>query len=131
VAGYKSRLDEINAAVLRYRLPRHEQNVNHRREISGRYHFHGLKKLSMKRMGRGVPYVYPILVEHREAVRFRLAEVGVQTGVHYDPPVSSLPYCETACPNAKWVSQRILSLPCHQSMSPDDVDRIADAVRRA
>jgi dTDP-4-amino-4,6-dideoxygalactose transaminase len=129
--GFNSRLDEINAAVLRHRLRAHEQNINARRAISGRYHFHGFKKLSMTRMGRGVPYVYPILVEKREAVRFRLAEIGVQTGVHYDPPVSGLPYSVIDCPNAKWVSERILSLPCHQKMMPEDVDRIADAIRGA
>lgn len=127
--GFNSRLDEINAAVLRSRLQAHEQNINARRAISGRYHFHGFKKLSMTRMGRGVPYVYPILVDKREAVRFRLAEIGVQTGVHYDPPVSGLPYALLDCPNAKWVSERILSLPCHQKMTSEDVDRIADAIR--
>jgi dTDP-4-amino-4,6-dideoxygalactose transaminase len=131
-AGFNSRLDEVNAAVLRSRLQRHEENINARRAISGRYHFHGFKKLSMRRMGRGVPYVYPILVtENREAVRFRLAEAGVQTGIHYDPPISGLPYTVMDCPNARWISERIISLPCHQGMNPEDVDSIADAIRSA
>lgn len=127
--GYNSRMDEINAAVLRHRLMAHEENIDKRRELSGRYHHHGIKKLSFNRKGRGVPYVYPVLVDEREATRFRLADIGVETRVHYDPPVSGLPYVNADCPNAKWVSRRILSLPCHQGMTLEDVDRISDAVR--
>lgn len=127
--GYNSRLDEINAAILSHRLESHNENVEKRRVISGRYHQNGAKKLSLKRAGHGAPYVYPILVDNREAVRFKLAEIGVETRVHYDPPVSGLPYVHTECPNAKWVSERVLSLPCHQGMTTEDVDRICDALR--
>lgn len=127
--GYNSRLSEINAAVLRKRLARHNENVEIRRAMSGRYHQNGVKKLSFKRKGRGVPYVYPILVDEREAIRFRLAEIGVETRVHYDPAVSDLPYVKADCPNAKWVSRRVLSLPCHHGMKTEDIDRICDALR--
>lgn len=127
--GYNSRMGEANAAILRARLWAHSNNLEHRRAISGRYHVNGIKKLSIKRTGRGIPYVYPIMVDEREAIRFRLAEIGVETGIHYDPPVSMLPYVNADCPNAKWVSRRILSLPCHQGMTDADVDRISDALR--
>jgi len=75
--GYNSRLDETNAIVLRNRLSRYGRSFDCRRELSLRYHAGGLAKLSFKRNGRGVPYVYPILVDNREAVRFRLADIGV------------------------------------------------------
>lgn len=127
--GYNSRMDEVNAAVLRHRLLNYAENVECRRALSGRYHQNGLKKLSLKRQGKGVPYVYPILVDNREAVRFRLAEAGIESRVHYDPPVSGLPYVAVACPGADFLARRILSLPCHHGMTVGDVDRICDAVR--
>ncbi len=128
-AGYNSRMDEVNAAVLRHRLARYDQDIEKRRALSGRYHTNGLKKLSFKRRGKGVPYVYPILVDGRESVRFRLADAGIESRVHYDPDVASLPYVAVDCPNSKWASRRVLSLPCHPKMSLEDVDRICDAVR--
>lgn len=128
--GYNSRIDEPNAALLRYRLARYDSaNVAIRREMSGRYHIGGVKKLSLKRAGRGVPYVYPIVVEQRESVRFALAEVGVQTGTHYCPHIGNLPYIRATCPTADWAEKRIVSLPCHHGMSLEDVDRVADALR--
>lgn len=128
-AGYNSRMEESNAAVLRNRLTRHRGVHDRRRELSGRYHQGGLKKLSIRRSGRGIPYVYPIMVDSREAVRFRLADIGVETRVHYDPALSDLPYVRADCPQARWMAKRVLSLPCHQGMSLEDVDRICDAVR--
>lgn len=131
IAGYNSRLDEINCAVLIERLRSHNDNMNKRRAISGAYHAHGMKKLSFKRTGKGIPYVYPILVdkEHREDIKFKLAEIGVETRVHYNPPLSGLPYVNVECPNAKWAARRVLSLPCHQGMTEEDVNRISDVVR--
>ncbi|HEY6021406.1 MAG TPA: DegT/DnrJ/EryC1/StrS family aminotransferase [Candidatus Paceibacterota bacterium] len=129
--GINSRIDEPNAALLNYRLLGFdEENAAVRRRISHRYTAHGLNKLAPTRTGHGVPYVYPILVqENREAVRFRLAEAGVQTGTHYDPPVSKLPYAESFCPNAEWAAQHIVTLPCHHGMTEEDADRISDALR--
>ena len=99
--------------------------------ISDRYDLNGLKKLSIERKWDGVPYVYPVLVDNREAIRFRLAEIGVETRVHYDPAVCDLPYVNADCSNAKWASRRVLSLPCHPAVGPEQVDMICDAIRQA
>jgi dTDP-4-amino-4,6-dideoxygalactose transaminase len=130
-AGYNSRMDETNAAILRYRLGRYDQDVATRRAISGRYHANGLKKRALKRMGKGVPYVYPIMVDpgEREATRFALATAGIESRTHYDPAVSDLPYVAVDCPGARYLARRVLSLPCHHRMTLEDVDRICDAVR--
>jgi dTDP-4-amino-4,6-dideoxygalactose transaminase len=129
LCGRNMRMNEITASVLRHRLAKYPDNVHKRREMSGRYHSNGMKKLSIARQGFGVPCVYPVLVEDREAVRFRLAEIGVQTKPHYDPPVSELPYVSADCTITRFAAKRQLSLPCHQAMTFEDVDRIADAVR--
>jgi len=127
--GFNSRLDEINAAVIRCKLSRYGEIIERRRAVSGRYHINGIKKMSFTRKGNGVPYVYPVLVDNREAVRYRLAEIGVETRIHYDPAICDLPYVNAECPNAKWVSRRVLSLPCHENVSDAQVDMISDALR--
>lgn len=126
--GFNSRMDEANAAILRHRLNNYAANVIIREQMSGRYHLNGLKKLSIDRKGGGVPYVYPILSSDRDEIRARLADV-CQTGVHYDPAVSGLPYVKAQCPAADWGAKATLSLPCHHKMTVEDVDRICDAVR--
>lgn len=128
--GYNSRIDEPNAALLRYRLSTYEEdNVAKRLKTYFEYCAHGLKAISVKTTAHGVPYVFPILVGNREAVRFKLAEIGVQTGTHYDPPLSKLPYCQSFCPNAEWAAGRIVTLPCHHRMPEGAVAAIADAIR--
>lgn len=129
-AGYNSRLDEINAAILRHRLSTYvEANFKKRRELSGRYHVNGLKKMSFKRTGKGVPYVYPIISDERDVIQQRLAQQGIESRIHYEPAVNDLPYVSESCPNASWLSKRILSLPCHHRLTVEDIDKICDAVR--
>lgn len=130
MAGFNSRIDEPNAALLRYRLGRYDDyNVAIRREMSGRYHVNGVKKLSLRRAGRGVPYVYPILIGEREKAMFALAELGIQTGTHYCPHVGNLPYIKATCPMADYAEKHIVTLPCHHGMTHGDVDRISDVLR--
>jgi len=135
--GYNSRMDETNAAVLRDRLSRYGGSLTRRRELDSRYN-ERLKSISLDRNGSGAPYVYPVLVDQREAVQRRLNDIGVETRVHYDPALSDLPYAQSydpymngGCPNSTWLSKRQLSLPCHTLMCQSDVDRICDAVIRS
>lgn len=133
-AGYNSRMDEVNAAVLRHRLANYQSNIDHRRAAAARYAAHGLKKKSMAFRGNGVPYVYPIFCDgalgERESIRFRLADAGIESRVHYDPSVADLPYVGENCPGAKYLANRVLSLPCHHGMTEGDVDKVSDALRR-
>lgn len=129
--GFNSRMDETNAAVLRDRLSSFGDNLERRRAISARYHAGGLKKLAPDRKGRGVPYVYPILVEDRDKLRAKLATLGFQTGTHYDPPLCGLSYTQVKKKTyAGQAAKRLVTLPCHHMMTETDADRICDAVRR-
>jgi dTDP-4-amino-4,6-dideoxygalactose transaminase len=128
--GYNSRLDEVNAAVLTRRLRCHQQNIDARRKISGRYHATGLKKMSVRRRGTGVTDVYQMFVDNREQVMFKFSKIGVASRPHYDPSITGLPYvAHFECPNATWAASKVLSLPCHQGMQEEDVNRIADVIR--
>lgn len=130
-AGYNSRMDEANAAVLRHRLSNYASNVAARRAASGRYHVNGLKKMALDRMGKGVPYVYPIMPDYgtREAIRTRLASHCIESRTHYDPCIGDLPYVAVDCPGARFVAQRVLSLPCHHMLKMEEIDTVCDAVR--
>lgn len=131
IAGFNSRLDEVNAAILRHRLQNYGANIEARHKVSGLYHRHGLKKLSIDRKGMGVPYVYPILVdpEDRQSLIDHMTLNEIQVGTHYDPPVSGLPYIMADCPNAKWAAKRIVTLPCHHMMTDGDAEKVCDAIR--
>lgn len=130
IAGYNSRLDEANAAVLRLRLARLFVAVGHRREIAVRYaeRFGGLRGIDS-----AVPYVYPLRVpaDARDGVRAKLAILGTQTGAHYDPALSGLPYFKGAdCPNAERLAKSIITLPCHHAMVLQDVAWVMRSVEQ-
>ncbi len=139
--GMNSRLDELQAAVLRVRLA-HLPAANRRRvEIAGRYRA-GLAGCDL-RLPPAMPdsecvfHLFVVRVADRSAVIARLQEAGVGHGVHYPEPVhlmegyralggsaGQLPITEEAC-------RSVLSLPLFPGLEDADVDRVIDVVRAA
>lgn len=64
----------------------------------------------------------------RDELREHLTSCGIETRVHYDPPISGLPYVTAACPNAGPAANKQISLPCHRGMSLRDVDAVCEAI---
>ena len=141
--GLNSRLDEIQAAVLRAKLPHLERWNRRRRELAGRYE-EGLEGTELRAIGVGVGVVSGVLsarhlfvvrTPSRDAWMERLASRGVQTLVHYPVPAHLQPAYrelgqgEGSCPVAEEAASSILSLPLYPSMSDDDVDYILESVR--
>lgn len=127
--GYNSRFDEVNAAVLRRRLARYPDTLKHLREIADRYDgLLGSVSIAKKSNSLPAPYVYPIMVSDRDRIAAELADVGIKTGIHYDPPISGLPYVTTECPVANRAMKSQLSLPCHREVEIADVDWIAEVI---
>jgi dTDP-4-amino-4,6-dideoxygalactose transaminase len=139
--GFNSRLDEIQAAVLRAKLPRLDERNARRRAIAGRY------REALADCGIGLPAaslderwnVHLFVVRHpdRDAFRSRLAERGVGTAVHYPTPIYFQPgYAHLgigpgACPVAERAQRQIVSIPAHPDLSDDEVERVVLAVRAA
>jgi len=129
--GYNSRMDEVNAAVIRARLERYSATALHLSNLAKLY-YEGLpkeiEKLPLAPGHEPVPYVFPIFADNRDELRARLARYEIQTLVHYDPPVSRLRMCHDHAsgefPVAAAAASRQLSLPCHRGMTPADVERI-------
>jgi len=138
VYGFNSRLDELQAAVLRVKL-RHLDARNHRRRaIAAHYRqrFHGLAvRVPVEFPGAVHAYhQFVIRTGERERLRAHLAAAGIETGVHYPVPLHRQPawlqrYGESPpLPRAERLAQEILSLPVFPDLTDAEVERVADAV---
>ncbi len=135
--GYSSRLDELQAALLRVKLGRLETWTAARRRIAARYH-EGLAGLPLtlpieREPARHVYHLYTIRHGQRDALAKKLAELGVGTAVHYPIPVPGQPMfglpAERHWPEASRASRDVLSLPCYAELTDDEVHRVTRAVR--
>ncbi|MDQ6893396.1 MAG: DegT/DnrJ/EryC1/StrS family aminotransferase [Acidobacteriota bacterium] len=139
VEGRNSRLDELQAAILRAKLPALENANARRRVIARRYDdaFPGTPVTTLAAREGSVPaaHLYPIRIARRDALRSGLESRGIETAVHYPLPLhlqpayafvggrpGDFPVSESAC-------ETILSLPLRPSLSDADVDAVAGAVR--
>jgi aminotransferase EvaB len=134
--GRNSRLDELQAALLRAKLPRLAQANDARVAIALRYR-EGLAGLPVElprwQDDEYVAHLFVIRCRDRDALRASLTGAGIGTDIHYpiadhEQPVEatavrpSLPATEAAC-------REIVSLPCFPGLRADEVDRVIAAVR--
>lgn len=145
--GRNSRMDEIQAAVLDVKL-KHLDETNERRQ--------NLAQLYLKYLGENkkagmishemipsnlyspkesnVVHIFPILSSRRDELQQYLKENGVGTMIHYPiPPHQQKCYAEwnhLHLPITEKIHQQELSLPCNQSMTEEDVERIAELIRK-
>jgi dTDP-4-amino-4,6-dideoxygalactose transaminase len=138
--GRNARLDELQAAALSVQLAHLPRWVARRREIAERYRLSltGIAGLGLPAEisgGEAAYHLFVITVENRDGVQEKLQRLGVETAVHYPTPVHQHPvYRErpwNPLPNAEWLANRVLSLPCFPELSDDEVGRVIDAVRKA
>ena len=138
--GTVSRLDTLQAAILRYRLSKLENAIRARRANAERYK----SKLNGDAMAFPVGkdhefntfHTFIIQVENRDALQAYLLEHGIETAIHYPIPIhlqpaaKNLGYGEGDFPACETQAQRILSLPIHQYLTNEDLDWVAETVNR-
>jgi len=136
VAGVNSRLDAIQAAVLRVKLPHLDRWTDARRGVAVWYR-ESLDARTLDWQGGDprseVHHLFPILTEDRDGLAAHLASAGVSTGVHYRrtvPATTAFAGSGDHCPVADERARRQLSLPMHPCLSEGDVARVASEVRR-
>ena len=137
LVGTNSRLDALQAVVLNAKLPWLDDWTGARRSIAARYRAAfggGPARLMAEPPGsRGVYHLAVALVPDRTPVRRRLAEVGIETQIHYPIPCHrQAPYQRFATrplPMAEESAGEILSLPMFPHMSDGQVARVCDAIR--
>ena len=141
VQGYNSRLDPLQAAVLRVKL-QHLDAWNARRAAIARQYLEGLagSDLVLPHVPDGAEPVWHLFVvrhPQRDALQARLAEVGIGTLIHYPiPPHRQEAYAADgfapdAFPIASRMADEVLSLPMGPQLQMDDVARVIEAVRAA
>jgi dTDP-4-amino-4,6-dideoxygalactose transaminase len=137
--GFNSRLDELQAAILRVKLP-HLNRWNARRaEIAARY-ADGLKglpvELPVTAPGNGhVFHVFHLLADRRDELQKHLADRGVPTIIYYPHPLH-LQKCYADqgwkagdYPVAEAISKRILPLPMYPELTDAQVDHVIATIR--
>jgi dTDP-4-amino-4,6-dideoxygalactose transaminase len=137
--GWTSRLDELQAAILRVKLRHLPEWTAARRAIAARYDA-GLAGLPLvpPAVGPGATHVfhqYTIRTSRRDALAKHLAQAGIGTACHYPQPIPAQPlfrdlgYDAAAYPASWAASREVLSLPCYPELRPDEVDAVVAAVR--
>jgi dTDP-3-amino-3,4,6-trideoxy-alpha-D-glucose transaminase len=133
--GVNTRLDEMQAAVLRARLVFLPEWTARRRELAARYRA-GLSSTAVtapRECDSGhVYHLFPVRSTNREKVRTDLAAAGVETLIHYPIPLPAQPAFAALnpapCPEGARLAAEVFSLPLHPQMTNDDVDRVVAAV---
>ena len=138
--GWNSRLDELQAAILRVKLTTVDAENARRRAIADRYD-EAFAALPLRRLlarpgSRPARHLYPIRVERRDAFQAHLLAHGIETGVHYPVPLhlqpawsflghrrGDFPVSEAACDS-------VVSLPLYPTLSEAQVDAVVGAVTR-
>jgi dTDP-4-amino-4,6-dideoxygalactose transaminase len=139
VVGTNSRLDALQAAVLRVKLPEVGRWIERRRAVAAAYG-EALAETSFATPPRGagdVFNVYTVRTADRDAVRTRLAEAGIGTQVYYPVPLhlqecfASLGHGPGDFPVSERAAGTVLSLPIYPEMPAEHVDRVAAELRAA
>jgi len=136
--GTNSRLDEVQAAILRVKL-RHLDDWNAARRALATYYNvmlrgSGVATPSEMPYARHVYHQYVITAERRDALRKHLSAHGVGTGVHYPVPIHLQPgYADLGSgpgsfPVAERLAGQILSLPMFPELRADEVAEIAELI---
>jgi dTDP-3-amino-3,4,6-trideoxy-alpha-D-glucose transaminase len=132
-AGVNSRLDELQAAVLRARLPLLPRWTDRRRLLAGQYRSALPFSLPVAEHDPGhVYHVFPIRTAARDELQAHLRAAGVETLVHYPIPLPrQAAFADLkpgSAPAADRAARELLSLPLHPRLSDADVIRVAAAV---
>ena len=134
--GINSRLDELQAAVLRARLRWLPQWTARRRRLAVEYReqLHDATVQPVPELDAGhVYHLFVVRTNARSAFQAHLAARGIETLIHYPVPIPAQPAVAGAapdeCPIAARVCGEIVSLPFYPALSDADVRAVSDAAR--
>ncbi len=135
--GVNSRLDEMQAAILRVRLAHLDEHNTNRQAIAQIYNtaLEGVTRPYTAPNHEHVYHLYVIRYPHRDKLMQQLQEQGISTKIHYPAPVHlQQPHIDTFgttdLPLTKRITEEIVSLPLYIGMKSQDAETVADAVNR-
>ncbi|MGE3842106.1 MAG: DegT/DnrJ/EryC1/StrS family aminotransferase [Vicinamibacterales bacterium] len=131
--GVNSRLDELQAAILRERLKFLPGWIETRRRLARRYRMPLAASKAMTVPPELEPghvyHLFPVLCPDRDAFQAHMAADGIQTLIHYPIAIPRQPalgaFEPASCPVAERVCSQVCSLPLHPALADEFVDRIA------
>jgi dTDP-4-amino-4,6-dideoxygalactose transaminase len=137
--GVNSRLDEIQAAILRARLMFLPRWTSRRRELAAAYRarLRAARRIVVPpELDRGhVYHLFPVRSAERTAVQSHLRSAGIDTLIHYPVPIPKQPALAAQhpadCPVANRVCDEVFSLPLYPSLPDDTIDRVAATLASA
>jgi dTDP-4-amino-4,6-dideoxygalactose transaminase len=136
--SFNSRLDEMQAAMLRVQLRHLERWTEERRRLAARYNreLAAFVEVPTEAPGEYCVYqTYMIQADRREELRRYLNGHGVEALVHYPTPLHLQPaardlgYCEYDFPRAARAAERILSLPLYPGLSESQQGQVIELIR--
>lgn len=142
IEGINSRLDEIQAAILRVKLSRLNSFNKKRRDIARLYkkYLDGMDEVRLPLDGdkarQGVFHLYVIRCRERDGLRDFLAKRGIETQVHYPIPLHMqkafgyLGYRKGSFPVAETLAREIVSLPIFPELKDNEVEYISSSIRK-
>lgn len=141
MVGWNSRLDELQAAILRVKLRHLDAWNERRREIAGTYR--ALLADSAVKLPQEAPdakhvyHLYVLRVMERKAVQEHLRSLGIASGVYYPLPLHRLEpyrhlgYGPGSFSEAERAAQETLANPLYPEMAEDQIEAVASGVREA
>lgn len=137
VEGCNSRLDEMQAALLRVKLRRLDEWTKRRQQLASIYSTQLASAVNLKLPIASTPeahvyHLYVVQHPHRDRLRAHLATCGIETIIHYPVLLHQQPLFksehQTNLPVAEEVVHRLLSLPLYPQLTNDEVLAVAQAV---
>jgi dTDP-4-amino-4,6-dideoxygalactose transaminase len=136
--GYNMRIDELQAAVLRAKLPGLDANNTRRRAVARRYDeaFADLDVVTPLVADYAEPsyHCYVIQTQRRDELIHHLSECGIGTGIHYkrpahlQPALKGIPHRALPTPVTDVLCERCLTLPCYPELTDDQIEHVIDSV---
>ncbi|WP_263408471.1 DegT/DnrJ/EryC1/StrS family aminotransferase [Terriglobus tenax] len=139
--GWNSRLDEIQAAILRVKLPHLDRWNQQRRECAALYReaLQEIDEIVLPVTAEGRSHVFhqfTIRVPNRDAVQAALKDMGVETAVHYPVPLHLQPmyqylgYEKGSLPEAEKAVAEVVSLPIYPDLLPEEIAYVGEALKQ-
>ncbi|MFH0873193.1 MAG: DegT/DnrJ/EryC1/StrS family aminotransferase [bacterium] len=137
--GFNSRLDEIQAAILRVKLRYLDSWIAGRRRIADLYRRDrqgGAVAVPLDDgQGRHIYHQFTIRAPQRDALQVHLRERGIATMIYYPVPLhqqkayAHLGYQEGDLPQSEKAAREILSLPIYPELTPEQIGLVAETIR--
>jgi len=135
IPGQNSRLDELQAAILRVKLRKLEEWNTRRRAVAAKYRaaFGELPFEMQAETGSSNYHLFVLATPQRDKLRAHLSDLNIPALVHYPIPLhrqnAFAEFAPGRCPNADLLCSRVLSLPMHAFLSDGEVERVIEGVR--